>query len=140
MVLRLAATASRAQVQRVITPKAFEAIPDISCQRKPNTELSCLPLVQDMQSTEAVDAAFLKITTKAERHLCGYSDCVLLDGSPDPGYVGRGEVLERKWRAVLPPQPKEHGTADHQMTGLALIRLRFFEPICLQWNSIVLLV
>ena len=59
-----------------------------------------------MQTNDAVDEAFLKITTKAERHLCGIFDCVLLDGSPDPGYIGRSETRERKWRAVIPPQAK----------------------------------
>ena len=107
-----------------------------------------------MQTNDAVDEAFLKITTKAERHLCGIFDCVLLDGSPDPGYIGRGETLERKWRAVIPHQAKEDATADHAMTGLALIHLRISElaallfrhsvdpacngaKTCLQWNSIV---
>ena len=85
VVLRIAATASRTQVLRVITPKSFEAVPAIGCQRKPTLEPSCLPQVLDLQTNEAVDEAFLKITTKAERHLCGIFDCVLLDGSPDLG-------------------------------------------------------
>ena len=127
VVLRLRITAGTGQYMKVIAPKPFEAAPPTGCQRKPAYETSCLKLVKDMSSEGEINEAFRMMTERSEKHLCGVFDCVLPDGSPDKKFIGRGEFLERKWRAVLPPQAKELGQASGAMLAISLVHSRLCE-------------
>ena len=75
VVLRLGAVAARAKYVKIITPKSSEAALVKGCQRKPVEEVTCLPLLHETTGTAAEDNAFLEITAKAERQLCGFFDC-----------------------------------------------------------------
>ena len=52
---------------------------------------------------------------------------VLLDGTPDPAFVGRGFVLDRKMRPAIPQQAKDERAADTASVGLMLVHLRLCE-------------
>ena len=125
VVLRIAAVASRAMVRKIISPKRFEARPEIGCQRKVVEEVSCMPAISEMAANDSVDSTFECLVGKAERRLCRVFDKVLMDGTPDPSFMGRGRTLERKMRPAIWPRACEHGTADKVMLGLKVVHLRF---------------
>ena len=117
IVLRLDVTAVRVEIVKIAVPRPFDPRPAIGCTRAPVKEPDILPAIADLQE-ETVSEVFKSLMQNSERHLCRTFDCVLLCGTPDPKYQGRGEFLKTKMKPAVPTQAKNDGTANPYMMGL----------------------
>ena len=94
VVLRISSVASRATVRRLIAPRAFEPRLPIGCQFPPVIEKTLTEDILKMTEQTNVNDVFGELYQTAERHLCRAFDKCLIDGEPDPKFVGRSFKLE----------------------------------------------